>query len=76
MNAYIKTKKTVIKFGDIEIHKQELHQHEGPISIKKMDINKMGVSNKVCFGKKKDLNILLATKMLKKLSPYVYFSPK
>ena len=53
MNAYIKTKKTVIKFGDIEIHKQKLHQHEGPISIKKIDINKMGVSNKVCFGKKR-----------------------
>ena len=27
-------KKTVIKFGDIEIQKQKFHQHKGSISIK------------------------------------------
>ena len=28
-------KKSVIKFGDIEIEKQKSHQHKRPISIKK-----------------------------------------
>ena len=42
----------VIKFGDIEIQKQNFHQHEGTISIKNTDINKIVVSNKVPFGKK------------------------
>ena len=41
-----------IKFGDIEIKKQTFHQHKRPISIKKKDIDKIVVSNKVCFGKK------------------------
>ena len=44
--------KTIIKFGDFEIEKQKLHQHEGPISIKNIDINKIVVSNKVSLGKK------------------------
>ena len=75
MKAYIKIEKTVTKFGDIEIQKQKFHQHKGPISIKNIDINKIVVSNKIYFGKK-DLNISLATKMLKKLDPCAYFSPK
>ena len=75
MKAYIKIKKTITKFGDIEIQKQKFHQHKGPISIKNIDINKIVVSNKIYFGKK-DLNISLATKMLKKLDPCAYFSPK
>ena len=41
-----------IKFGDIEIQKQKLHQHKAPTAIKNMDINKIGISNKVSFGKK------------------------
>ena len=45
------------------------------IVIKHVDINKIVVSNKVPLGKK-DLNILLVTKMLKKISLYVYFSQK
>ena len=44
--------KTVIKFGDIEIEKQKLHQHKRTISMKNIDINKIAVSNKVSFGKK------------------------
>ena len=27
-------KKTIIKFGDIEIEKQRFHQHQRPISMK------------------------------------------
>ena len=56
----------IIKFGDVEIQKQKFHQHKEPISIKNIDINKVVVSNKVSLVKK-HLNILLATKMLKKL---------
>ena len=68
--------KAVIKFGDIEIRKQNFHRHKRPFSIKNIDINKKGVSKKVFFSKKKELNISLAIKMLKKLDLYVYFSQK
>ena len=50
MNVYIKMEKTIIKFGDIKIEKQKLDQHKRPISIKNIDINKIVVSNKACFG--------------------------
>ena len=63
----------IINFSDIEIEKQKFHQHKRPISIKIIDINEIVVSNKVSFGKK-DLNISLGTKMLKKLDLYVYIS--
>ena len=53
------------KFDDIEIEEQNFHQDKGPISIKNIDINKIVVSNKASFGKKKVFTILLATKMLK-----------
>ena len=45
--------KTVIKFGDIEIQKEKFHQNEGPILIKNVDTDKIVVSNKVPFDKKK-----------------------
>ena len=45
--------KEMIKFSDIEIQKQIFHQHKEPISIKKIDINKIVVSNKASFGKKR-----------------------
>ena len=41
-----------MKFSDIEIQKQKFHQHNGPIFIKNININKIVVSNKVSFGKK------------------------
>ena len=37
----------IIKFGDIEIQKQKIHQHKEPISIKNIYTNKIVVSNKV-----------------------------
>ena len=43
--------KTIKKFGDTEIEKQQFHQHKRPISIKNIDINKIVLSNKVSFGK-------------------------
>ena len=68
--------KTIIKFGDIEIQKQKLQQNKVTTLIKNIDIDKIVVSNKVSFGKRRDLNISLATKMLAKLDPYAYFSQK
>ena len=41
----------MIKLGDIEIQKQNFHQHKGPISIKIVDCDEKVVSNKVPFGK-------------------------
>ena len=46
----------------------QLTQHE--IDFKNTDIDKMIISNKDCYDKK-ILNILLDTKMMKKLSYYV-----
>ena len=51
MKIYIEMEK-IIKFGDIEIEKQKFQQHHEPISIKNIDINKIGASNKVSFCKK------------------------
>ena len=67
--------KTIIKFGDIEIKKQKLHQHERPISIKNIDINKIVVSNNISFGKK-GFKYFIGYKNAKKLNLYVYFFQK
>ena len=48
---YIKTEKTFVKIGDIEIKKRKFHQHKRPISIKNININKIVVCNKVLFHK-------------------------
>ena len=53
-----KTKKTIIKFDDIEIEKQKFHQHKKPILIKNVGIKKIVVSNKVSFGKKSFKNFI------------------
>ena len=66
----------VKKFGNIEIQRQTFYQHKEPISIKNLYINKLVVSYKVPFGKK-DWNIVLASKILKRLDLYIYiFLPK
>ena len=67
--------KTIIKFGDIEIKKQNFHQHKKPISIKHIDINKIVVSNKVSFSKKA-FKYFIDYKDSKKLDLYVYFFQK
>ena len=50
----------ILKSKNKDFHLQKVH-----FSIKHIDINKIVVPKKVSFGKKKDLNISLATKMLK-----------
>ena len=76
LEGYIKME-NFIKFGDIEIQKQKLHQHKEPISIKHIDINKILVSNKVSFGKK-GFKYFIGYKDVKKIRPlcFMYISPK
>ena len=64
LKVYIKIEKRIIKFGDIELGKQKFYHHKITISINNVDI-------KVSFGKK-DFNILLVTRTLKKEDFYVY----
>ena len=66
---------TTIKFGDIEIEKQKFHQHKRPISMKKIDINKKVVSNKVSFGKKR-FKYFIGYKDTKNSRPLCIFLPK
>ena len=67
--------KTIIKFGDIGIEKQKFQQYKKRISIKNIDINKIVVSNKVCFGRK-SFRYFIGYKDAKKLDLYVYFFQK
>ena len=66
---------TIIKFGDIEIQKQKFHQHKRPISMKNIDINKIVVSNKVSFGKKR-FKHFIGYKNATRIKPLCIFFPK
>ena len=72
---YKNGKKTIVKFGDTEIEKQNFHQHKRPISIKLQALIKQQYLKRSPLVKMV-LNISLATKMLKTLDLYVYFSQK
>ena len=74
MKAYIKMEK-IIKFGDIEIQKQIFRQHQEPISIKNININKIVVSNKVSFGKK-GFKCFIGCKDYKTIRPVCIFSTR
>ena len=71
----MKIEETFIKFGDIEIEKQNYHKHEIPIPIKNIDINKIAVSSEVSFGKK-GFKYFIGYKHAKKIDLYVYLSQK
>ena len=75
LEIYIKIEKTIIKFGYIEIQKQKFHQHEGPISIKNVDIDKIVVLNKVPFGIK-GFKYFTGYKDAKKIKSLHIFLPK
>ena len=66
---------TIIKFSDIETQKQKFYQHEGPISTKNVDIDKVILSNKVPFDKK-GFKYFIDYKDAKKINLYVYLSQK
>ena len=65
----------IIKFGDIEIQKQNLYQHKEPISIKNIDINKITAYNKVSF-RKKGFKCFIGYKDAKKIRPLCILLPK
>ena len=44
--------KEILTLGDIEIAKNELYGHKGPIFLKDTDIEKVLVVNKISFGEK------------------------
>ena len=67
--------KTIIKFGDTEIEKHKFDQHKSPISVYKIDTNKIVVSNEASFGKK-DFKYFIGYKDAKKLDVYAYFFQK
>ena len=57
------------------IQKQKFSQHKEPISIKKIGINKIVVSNKVYFGKQV-FKYFIGYEDAKEIDPYAYFSQK
>ena len=52
LKVYIKIYKKIINFCNTEVEKHKFHQSKSPIPINNGDINKILLSNKVCFGKK------------------------
>ena len=75
LKVYIKEDKTIIKFGDTEIKKQNFRQHKTSNSINNIDINKIVASNKVSFGKT-GFEYIIGYKDAKKLSLYAFFFQK
>ena len=70
-----KTKNQNVTFRDIEMSIKnrkigKFHYSKCPVDISNIDADKTMISNKVSFGRK-DLNVLLVTQMMKKLSNYV-----
>ena len=43
----------ILKSGNIEIQKHKFYHHKTPIIFEDLDIEKVLVSNKISFGKKK-----------------------
>ena len=78
LKVNVKKGKKIIKFGDIDIEKQNFHQQKRPILIKNIDINNILVPNKVSFGKK-SFKYFTGYKDAKRIRPlclYVYFFRK
>ena len=67
--------KAIISFDDIKVPKQKFRQYKRPVSIKNADIDKIVVSNKVPFGKKR-FKDFIGYKDAKKFDLYVYFYQK
>ena len=70
----IKLEKTIIKFGDIKIKIKIFHQYKRPISIDNIDVKQQFLRRSLLTSI--DLNVSLATRILKKLELYSYFFQK
>ena len=61
-----------LTFEDIEIEKRKFYHHKTPIFLEAVGIEKVLASNKISFGKKKTINVLLVTCiMVTKLNHYI-----
>ena len=67
--------KAIIKFDDIKVPKQKFHQHNRPISLQNVDIDKIVVSNKVPFSEK-GFKYFLGNKDTKNINPLCVFLPQ
>ena len=56
--------KEIITFGDIEIEKRKFHHRKNLILLEYVDIDSILTSSLVFHGEKKNINILLVTKMM------------
>ena len=74
MKVHIKIEKTIIKFDDIKIPKQNFYRHKRPISIKNVDIDKIVVS-KVPLGNRR-FKCFIGYEDAKKIIPLCGFLPK
>ena len=74
MKVYIKIEKTIIKFDDIKIPKQNFYRHKRPISIKNVDIDKI-VASKVPLGNRR-FKCFIGYEDAKKIIPLCAFLPK
>ena len=50
--SHMKVGKEILTFGDIEIEKNKFYHSKIPIHLRDVDIEKVLVSNKICFGEK------------------------
>ena len=63
--------KKIIKFDDTNIEIYKYHQQRGPTLIDNIDVRKIGLSNKISFGKKL-FKYFISYKEAKKLELYAY----
>ena len=56
--------KEIITFGDIEIEKRKFHHRKNLILLEYVDIDSILTSSLVFYGEKKNINILLVTKIM------------
>ena len=61
--------KEIIIIRNVEVEKHKFHEHKSPISIGDVDINKIIVSAKVHFGKKKSFIYFIGCKENRKVRP-------
>ena len=69
--------KEIITFGDTEIEKRKFHHRKNLILLEYVDIDSILTSSLVFYGEKKNINILLVTKMMIiKLNNFTWFFRK
>ena len=60
--------KEILTFGNIEIEKNKFIHHQAPIFVRDTNIEKVLVSNKISFGEKTIITLLVTCIMVIKLN--------